>query len=357
MSLPLPHQDILSLINKGVVIPAHPLALDKHRKMNERRQRALTRYYLDSGARGMAVGVHTTQFEIRDSEIGLYKPVLELASEEIDGFCKMQNQLVVKIAGLTGKTEQAVAEAQIAIECGYHTGLLSLAAFKNVNNDALIEHCKAVAEIIPLTGFYLQPAVGGRILDCDFWRAFAQIENVIAIKIAPFNRYQTLDVLRGIAESGRAKEIAVYTGNDDNIVSDLLTTFEFPVENGKIKIDIVGGLLGHWAVWTKRVVEIFNDIQTVKALGKGIPASLLTLGAEITDCNSAFFDVKNSFTGVISGIHEVLRRQGLLEGIWTLNPHEELSPGQLEEIDRVYKMYPHLNDDDFVKENLDRWLL
>ncbi len=357
MSLPLPPQDVLSLLKKGVVIPAHPLALDKNRNMNERRQRALTRYYLDSGARGMAVGVHTTQFEIRDPEIGLYKPVLELASEEIDGYCDKQNQLVVKIAGLAGKTDQAVGEAKTAVECGYHTGLLSLAAFKNANNDELIEHCKAVAEIIPLTGFYLQPAVGGRVLDSDFWRAFAQIENVVAIKIAPFNRYQTLDVLRGVAESGRAKDIAVYTGNDDNIVSDLLTTLEFPGDNGKIKIDIVGGLLGHWAVWTKRVVEIFNDVQTVKASEEGIPASLLTLGAQITDCNSAFFDVKNNFAGVITGIHQVLKRQGLLEGIWTLNPDEGLSPGQLEEIDRVYKMYPHLNDDDFVKENLDRWLL
>ncbi len=326
-------------LREGVVIPAHPLALTAERKLDERRQRALTRYYLAAGAGGAAVGVHTTQFEIRDH--GLLASVLQLAMEEL------RDKPAIRVAGIVGKTAQAVKEAEQAAGLGYHAGLLSLGAMATSSIAQLLDHARAVAAVIPLFGFYLQPAVGGRILPYEFWRAFAEIEHVVAIKMAPFNRYQTLDVVRAVAESGRTGEIALYTGNDDNLLVDLLTPFRF----GKTTLRIVGGLLGHWAVWTRRAVELLEQVK-----GNAGPGHPLTLATEITDANAAFFDAANSFRGCIAGIHEVLRRQGLLAGRWCLNPAEELSPGQMEEIDRVYRAYPHLNDDAFVQENLDQWI-
>ena len=346
--------NILKALHKGVVIPALPLALDENRKLDERRQRALIRYYLDAGAGGVAAAVHTTQFEIRLPEINIYEPVLRIAREEIDNFITMTNRPVIRIAGIIGKTKQAEIEAQTALSLGYHAGLLSLAAFHKESNKAILDHCRHIAKIIPIMGFYLQPSVGGRTLDVDFWREFAQIQNVIAIKIAPFNRYRTIDLVRGVIESGRADEIALYTGNDDNILVDLLTEYSFLTGSGIIKKRIVGGLLGHWAVWTRSAVFLLEKIQEANFCGD--LHQLLSLGIKITDCNAAFFDAANNFSGCIVGLHEVLRRQGLMKGIWTLNEKEELSPGQKEEIDRVCEAYPELNDNEFVAENLDKWL-
>jgi dihydrodipicolinate synthase/N-acetylneuraminate lyase len=345
----------VTALEKGVVIPAIPLALNKNRKMDERRQRALLRYYLDSGAGGLAVAVHTTQFEIRLPEIGLFRPILELAKEEYNRFTAKTNQPIIMISGVIGQTAQAVKEARTAADLGYDAVLLSLAALHEASNPVLLEHCRAIAEIIPVIGFYLQPAVGGRKLDVNFWREFSRIDNVVAIKIAPFNRYQTLDVVRGVIESGRASEIALYTGNDDNIIPDLLTEYKMLDGSRIISKRIVGGLLGHWAVWTKKAVELLNEIHNSNDQNKDI-RHLLAKGIHVTDCNAAFFDSANNYAGCITGIHEVLCRQGLLEGIWTLNEKDILSPGQKEEIDRVYKAYPKLNDDAFVAENLDRWL-
>jgi dihydrodipicolinate synthase/N-acetylneuraminate lyase len=334
--------DKLLLLRKGVVIPAHPLALTSKRTLDERRQRALTRYYLAAGAGGLAVGVHTTQFAIR--EAGLLKPVLELAAEEE----KKHKPLTLKIAGICGPTKQAGAEAALARELGYDIGLLSLAALKDATETRLIAHAKAVGETIPLFGFYLQPAVGGRVLPYSFWRRFVEIPSVVGIKMAPFNRYQTLEVLRAVAESGRAEEIALYTGNDDNLLLDLLTEFRF----GEKRLRIVGGLLGHWSVWTRKAVELLGEVHRAG----GPTPELLTRAAQITDSNAAFFDAANAFRGCIAGLHEVLRRQGLLEGLWCLDPKEGLSPGQKDEIDRVYKAYPPLNDDAFVEQYRDLWL-
>ena len=322
-------------LQHGVVIPAHPLALNASRKLDERRQRALTRYYCEAGAGGIAVGVHTTQFEIRDC--GLYRPVLELARETVD------DRDVIRIAGLCGFTRQAVNEAETATALGYHAGLLSLAALRTASDDELIQHAEAVGEVIPLFGFYLQPAVGGRILPYSFWRRFVELESVVAIKVAPFNRYQTIEVIRALAESGRTGDVALYTGNDDHIVLDLLSPW------------FAGGLLGHWAVWTRRAVETLDHLRAAK-LARTISPDLFALADQTTDANAAIFDAANAFHGCIPGIHEILRRQGLLEGRWCLNEHEELSPGQIEEIDRVYRMYPWLADDDFVQANLDKWL-
>jgi dihydrodipicolinate synthase/N-acetylneuraminate lyase len=344
-------RQLRALLHGGLAIPAHPLALDGNRKLDERRQRALTRYYAEAGAGGLAVGVHTTQFSIRQKNIGLYEPVLGLAMEEMRGFERRAGKKLVKVGGVCGATRQACAEAAVLRDLGYDTGLLSLAALPGASDAELIAHCRAVGEILPLMGFYLQPAVGGRPLDYDFWRRFSAIENVIAIKIAPFNRYQTIDVVRAVAASGRATEIALYTGNDDNIVGDLATQFRF----GEETLHFAGGLLGQWAVWTKRAVELLEEIKCKKEHGEGI-ADLLARGTGITDANAAIFDARNNFRGCISGIHEILRRQGLVAGRWCLDPEEELSAGQLEEIDRVCFWYPHLNDDAFVAENLDRWL-
>jgi dihydrodipicolinate synthase/N-acetylneuraminate lyase len=331
---------------QGLVIPAHPLALDANRKLDERRQRALTRYYLAAGSGGIAVGVHTTQFEIRDPRYGLFRPVLELAAQEMHG------STALKIAGICGPTPQAIAEAELAASLGYDAGLLSLGALKSASVEQLLAHARAVASILPVVGFYLQPSVGGRLLPFEFWRSFAEIENVVAIKMAPFNRYQTIDVVRAVALSGRAREVALYTGNDDNIIVDLLTEYRVGGEPLKIR----GGLLGHWAVWTRKAVELLVHLRTKADSGAAISPELLTLAAQTTDANAALFDPANQFRGCIAGIHEILRRQGLLAGRWCLNPEEELSPGQAEEIDRVCALYPDLNDNDFVAAHLDDWL-
>lgn len=337
-------QEIQQQLLHGLVIPAHPLALTAERKLDEQRQAGLTKYYCAAGAGGLAVGVHTTQFAIRDAKAGLFEPVLRLACATARDFETRNNRRLVKIAGICGPTSQAVYEAEFACETGYDIGLLSLAALNTAAKQELIAHCRRVAEVIPLFGFYLQPAVGGRVLDYDFWRAFLEIENVAAIKVAPFNRYHTLDVVRALADSGRHNEVALYTGNDDNIVADLLT--EFRVSG--ISLQFVGGLLGHWAVWTKRAVELLAAIRECKRNGGQNAFALLARAAEITDANAVLFDARNNFAGCIAGLHEVLRRQGLLAGRWCLDPHEDLSPGQMEEIDRIYACYPHLNDDAFV---------
>jgi dihydrodipicolinate synthase/N-acetylneuraminate lyase len=344
-------------LRQGGVIPAHPLALRRNRKLDERRQRALTRYYMAAGASGLAIGVHTTQFAIRDPKVGLLGPVLELAAETIRAEQPPKRRPTIRIAGICGGTRQAVAEARLAAGLGYHIGLLSLGALAKASVQKMIDHARAVSEVIPLMGFYLQPSVGGRILDFNFWSRFAEIENVVAIKIAPFNRYQTLDVVRAVAEAGRGKEICLYTGNDDNIIHDLLTPFPFSKGKSSKPIRIVGGLLGHWAVWTRRAVtQLMECHRIVEQQKVPIPPRMLTLAAQVTDSNAALFDPANGFAGCIAGIHEVLRRQGLLEGIWCLDPKETLSKGQLEEIDRVYAAYPHLNDDAFVGEHLGHWL-
>ncbi len=347
-------KDVLSAIKEGTVIPALPLALTALRKLDVRRQRALMRYYLESGAGGVAVAVHTTQFEIRLPEIGLFEPVLDIAREEFDRFQRITGKPPVRIAGAIGKTKQAVAEARIALDKGYHAVLLSLAAMKDADNATLLEHCRLVADVIPVVGFYLQPAVGGRMLDIDFWRGFAGIENVIAVKMAPFNRYQTLEVVRGVIESGRSEEITLYTGNDDNILVDLMSEYQFPYNGKLVKKRIAGGLLGHWAVWTGAAVKLLDRIKRNDF--DGDVRQFLNLANRITDSNAAFFDAANNFRGCIVGLHEVLRRQGLLEGLWTLNEEESLTPAQRHEIDRVYSAYPELNDDAFVHANVDKWL-
>jgi dihydrodipicolinate synthase/N-acetylneuraminate lyase len=340
----------LSILKRGTVIPAHPLALDAGRRLDRRRQRALSRYYVDAGAGGLAVGVHTTQFAIR--EAGLYEEVLALAAETARDWT---DRPLAMVAGLAGPTAQATAEAKTALSLGYNAGLLSLAAMKGRDTDALIEHCEAVAREIPLTGFYLQPAVGGLELDAGFWTRFAAIENVVAIKVAPFNRYRTLDVMRGIVEAGAEERITLYTGNDDHIVLDLVTPFVAMREGRPVTLRFVGGLLGHWSVWTKKAIELYERCRKAAAQG-AVPADLLALDSRVTDCNSAFFDVANNFHGCIAGCHEILRRQGLLEGTWCLDPHEGLSPGQKEAIDRVCREHADLSDDAFVAENRERWL-
>ncbi len=348
-------QKAAEILRRGVVIPASPLALTADRKFDERRQRALWRYYVASGAGGIAIGVHTTQFAIRDPAIGLLRPVLELGAETIQAAKAQGAGPVVAIAGACGKTAQAAAEAQLARDLGYDAVLLSLAALADASQDELIAHCRTVADVMPLVGFYLQPAVGGRVLPHRFWRRFAEIENVPAIKIAPFNRYQTIDVVRALAESGR-DDVALYTGNDDNIVMDLLTPYRFIAEGKPVERRIVGGLLGHWAVWTSRAVELLETCHAAAEAGGEVPRELLRRNVEVTDANAALFDAANGFAGCIAGVHEVLRRQGLFEGTWCLDPAETLSPHQGEEIDRVYAAYPHLNDDDFIREHLDEWL-
>jgi dihydrodipicolinate synthase/N-acetylneuraminate lyase len=328
------------------VIPAHPLALTEKRKLDERRQRALTRYYLAAGAGGIAVGVHTTQFAIREPGIDLFRPVLELAAEE------MRGREVVKIAGVCGGTKQAIQEAELAASLGYDAGLLSMGALRDAPIAELLEHATRIASILPVIGFYLQPSVGGRPLSYSFWRQFAEIPNVIAIKIAPFNRYQTIDVVRAVSESGRAGEVALYTGNDDNILLDLLSSFDFD----GARVRIVGGLLGQWAVWTRNAVLLLEKMKQATAAGAPIPPEFFPLAHRITDANAALFDPAHQFHGCIPGIHEILRRQGLLAGRWCLDRHEDLSPGQIEEIDRVCHNYPELRDDEFVQEHLDEWL-
>lgn len=342
---------------RGMVIPAHPLALTEARRLDERRQVALTRYYCDAGAGGIAVGVHTTQFAIRDAGVGLFEPVLALALRTVREW--RRDSPLLMIAGICGPTRQALGEAELAVSLGYDAGLLSLAALRDADNAAVLEHCRRVADRIPVVGFYLQPAVGGRVLDRDFWRGFFDIERVVAIKIAPFDRYRTLDVVTALAQSGR-RDVALYTGNDDAIVADLLTPF--PGREGKDGLNFSGGLLGQWAVWTKRAVELLERCRQVARHAGGASGDdggaldLLALGARLTDANAALFDPAHQFAGCIPGIHEILRRQGLLAGRWCLDPHEELSPGQMDEIERVLRSYPELTDDAFVEEHLHRWL-
>jgi len=342
-------------VKKGLVIPAMPLALNPDRSFNEMHQRALTRYYIEADVGGIAVGVHSTQFQIREPEIGLFKPVLNLVSKAIDAHCK-PGAGILKIAGICGRTDQALKEAEFAVESDYHAGLLSLAAFAEDDIQTMIDHCEKIAQVMPIFGFYLQPSVGGRILPYAFWRRFAEIENVLAIKIAPFNRYQTFDVVRAVCDTGREDDIALYTGNDDNIVLDLLTNYRIQSERGEKTVRIVGGLLGHWSVWTKNVVDLLSRIHDLTEKQLPIPPQMLTLAQEITDANGVIFDSAHNYSGCIPGINEVLRRQGLFQGTWCLDENEKLSPGQAEQIERVYSSYPHLNDDAFVSENLARWL-
>jgi len=347
MALPA---EIDAILKRGTVIPAHLLALDQDRKLDPRRQRAMTRYYLDAGVGGIAVGVHATQFAIR--EVGLYEPVLKLAA---DTAADWVSRPVVMVAGLSGRTEQAAKEAEMARGLGYHAGLLSLAAYKGAGDDELIAHCRKVSEVMPLVGFYLQPAVGGRILSSEFWRRFAELENVVAIKIAPFNRYRTLDVVRGVVAARAEDRVSLYTGNDDHILLDLVTPYRVWRGNDVVTARIVGGLLGHWSVWVRKAVELLARAHAAVANGR-IDADFLALDNRVTDMNQAIFDPRHDFHGCIAGCHEVLRRQGILETIHCLDPKEGLSPGQAEEIDRVVRENPDLVDDEFVAQNRERWL-
>ena len=349
------HEIALQKLHTGTVIPANPLALDENRNFDEKRQRAIVRYYLDAGVGGLAVAVHTTQFEIREPQHNLFERVLRVAKEEATAFEERTGETIVMVSGVCGKSEQAVAEAKIAKELGYDAVLLSPGGLNALSEEELLERTRAVAEVMPVIAFYLQTAVGGRVFSYDYWERLCEIDNVVAIKAAPFNRYYSLDVVRAAALSSRADEITLYTGNDDNIVLDLITTYKFTVNGKTYEKGFIGGLLGHWSVWTKTAVELFEKLREVRSMDC-VPKEILTLAAEVTDTNAVFFDTANNFRGCIAGLHEVLRRQGLFRGTWCLNPDEKMSDGQLEEIDRVYRMYPHLADDDFIKANLDKWL-
>lgn len=340
-----PTCDAVALFRSGLVIPAHPLALTENRRLDERRQRALTRYYLESGAGGLAVAVHTTQFGIHDASSDLLSPVLELAVETAQEY---PNRTTVLVGGLAGPTEQAVAEAELAATLGYHVALLSPYGTNGMTEEDLIDRTRAVGNVLPVVGFYLQPAVGGRPLPREFWRSLAQVESVIGIKVAPFDRYATLEVIHGVTESGRAEQIALYTGNDDHIVGDLIS------HNGGRAF--VGGLLGQWAVWTGKAVQILELARQARGGDDAALRRLVNWDRPLTDANAAIFDARNGFAGSVPGIHEVLRRQGLLDGIWCLDDKEVLGPGQLAEIDRIWQAYPWLRDDDFIAEHRDRWL-
>lgn len=340
----------------GLVIPAHPLALTSGRTLDERRQRGLTRYYLAAGAGGIAIGVHTTQFAVRDPRHGLLEPLLALTAEEIRAHERSTGAPVVKVAGVIGPTRQALGEAELAARHGYDAALLGLGWAKGRPLEEILRHCREVAAVLPLFGFYLQPAAGGVPLPAAFWARFLEIPEVVAVKVAPFDRYRTLDVARPLAESGRQDEVALYTGNDDAIVSDLVTPFVFAVGGNRVAVRFRGGLLGHWACWTRAAVQVLDRLKAVARLGGPVPAEILRLGVEVTDMNAAVFDAANAFRGCIAGVHAVLERQGLLAGRWCLDPDEDVSPGQLAEIDRVVRAYPHLVDDDFVAANRDRWL-
>ena len=349
------HEIALKNLHEGTVIPANPLALDENRRLDEKHQRAIVRYYLDAGVGGLAVAVHTTQFEIRDPKHNLLEPVLKIAMDEARKFEDKTGKTIVMIAGACGPKEQAVREAELAKSLGYDAVLLSPGGLAHLSEDEMVERTEAVAKVMPVVGFYLQPAAGGRLFTYNYWERICAIDNVVAVKAAPFNRYCTLDVVRAAALSKRSDEIALYTGNDDNIVLDLVSNYRFEVGGKVYEKRIVGGLLGHWSVWTKTAVEIFEKCKAVRALDK-IPADIIKLANEVTDTNAVFFDFAHAFKGCIVGLHEVLRRQGLMKGLWCLNPEEVLEESQRLEIDRVYKMYPHLADDDFVKANLDKWL-
>ncbi len=347
--------NIKKKLNEGTVIPAHPLALNKNLKLDEKHQRALTRYYLSAGAGGLAVGVHTTQFEIHNPKVGLYKPVLELAINTVNSWNDKKDPIIL-IAGIVGPTKQATKEAKIAKSLGYHIGLVSLTALRGKPIPKLIEHIKAISQIIPVMGFYLQETISKMRLPIDFWHQFAKLDSAVAIKIAPFNRYQTLDVVRGLALTGR-KDIALYTGNDDSIVTDLLTEFVFNINGKPHRYQIVGGLLGQWAVWTRQAVRLLNKIKLIRKQNrKTIPKNLLTLASQITYANQVIFDADNNFIGCIPGILYVLKKSGLIKTIKLLNTREKLSPNQAKHIDQIIKNYPHLTDEKFIKENLHRWL-
>ncbi len=349
-------QPISDLIRRGTVIPATPLALDAKRRFCERRQRALMRYYIDAGAGGIAVGMHFTQFEIRTPGIDLFEPVLRVCGDEIDQWAKLTGRPIAKIAGINGRTESAIRQALLARDLGYHIAIVSMGAFAGAMPQEMIHHMRQLADVMPLFGFYLLTGVGGIRLPYEFWRELVEIENVVGIKIAPFDRYGTVDVARAVADSGRDDEITLYTGNDDSILYDLLTPLRFGPADSARTVRIRGGLLGQWACWTKRAVELHQRLQPLIEGSEPVTAEWLTLSAQVTDANAALFDPAHGFAGSIPGVNEILRRQGLLEGIWTLKREEVLSPGQLDEIDRVCSAYPHLTDDDFVAANLDRWL-
>ena len=331
-----------------------PLALNEDGSWSERYQKALGRYYFDSKAGGIAVGVHSTQFEIRDPEHGLFEPVLELVASEIDALAETSEHSMVKIAGICGDTRQAIREAEAALRFGYQAGLLSMVAVSESSEETIIAHCERIADLIPIIGFYLQPAVGGRVFSYSFWRRFAEIPDLIAIKMAPFNRYQTWDVVRAVMDAGR-EDVALYTGNDDNIIADLITPFSYPTKEGMATRRIVGGLLGQWGVWTSKAVQTMEKIK-LESENPCVDRSWLEYNVSLTDANAAVFDAANGFAGCIPGILEVLRRQGLVPSNRCLNLDEQLSPGQKEELDRVAKAYPNLHDDLFVSENIERWL-
>jgi hypothetical protein len=346
---------VLDTLREGCVIPAHPLALTSEGLFDEQHQRALARYYIAAEAGGLAVGVHTTQFEIHAPNVGLYEPVLTVAAEEMDRADTTREVPLVRVAGVVGKTRQAVCEAMLASEIGYHTALLSLGAMSDADENELISHCKAVSEILPIFGFYLQPAVGGRVLSYEFWRRFCEIDNVVAVKIAPFNRYQTLDVVRAVIDSGRV-DMALYTGNDDNIVMDLVTPYRLERKGEIVERRIVGGLLGHWAVWTHAAARLFEECRTVARSGGPITPEFAAKAIETTDCNAALFDAANGFAGCIAGINHLLYEQGLLGSPRLMDPNEKMSPGQAEELERIRRAYPHLMDDQFIEQHRDEWV-
>ena len=354
--LPLPDTVVVDSLRDGIVIPAHPLALTAERKLDERRQRALTRYYLDAGAGGLAVGVHTTQFAIRERRHGLLRPVLELAAETIREHEEKTGRRIVRVAGVCGQTEDALRDAELARELDYDLGLLNLSAFPDAKDDTLLGHARRVAEVIPLFGFYLQPDIGGRLLSREFFREFASIPNLIAVKMAAFDRGLTQEAIEGIEDSGRGDEVILYTGNDNFIIEDLTEGYLIPTANGTKLARMAGGLLGHWAVWTKAAVETLELIKQARVTENFDPADFAELASQVTEMNHFLFDFDNAFHGCIPGVHEILRRQGLLEGTWCLNPDEALSPGQSEALTRVSDSYSHLTDDAFVVENLDRWM-
>jgi len=349
--------DLRERLMKGLVIPAHPLALSSARKLDERRQRALTRYYLASGAGGIAVGVHTTQFAVHESSAGLLQPVWELASEIVSEWEVSSGEAIVQIAGIVGDTITAVGEAELARGVGYDVALVSLGGLSGRTLSELVQHLAAVGEVLPVMGFYLQPAVGGQELPYEFWRMLADQPSLVAIKVAPFDRYGTLDVVRAVCDAGRAGDVALYTGNDDHIVLDLVTPFPGG-RSGEPEavVHCVGGVLGQWAVWAAEAVRLHAECRRGVVSGSGASSRLLRVGMELTDANAAIFDQSHHFAGCIPGIHEVLRRQGLLEGTWCLDPQEMMSQGQARDIDRVLAAYPHLADDAFVAEHLDEWL-
>ncbi|WP_228002812.1 dihydrodipicolinate synthase family protein [Nocardia australiensis] len=344
-----------ALLRDGTVIPAHPLALDADRRFDERRQRALTRYYIDAGVGGVAVGVHTTQFEIRRPEIGLLRPVLELAAQEFDA--RVGDRPFLRIAGVAGPAAQAVAEAELARDLGYDAVLVSPGGLSEHDLDYLLDRSAAVGEVLPVIGFYLQEAVGGRYLPSDYWRRLADQDSTVAVKAAPFDRYRTLELVQGIVDSDRGEQVALYTGNDDNIVTDLLTPFVLRGRSGPVTRRFVGGLLGHWAVWTRCAVHLHELVRKAWAGDEAARVAALSMTAGVTDANAAVFDVRNDFAGVIAGVHEVLRRQGLLEGTWCIDPAEGLSVGQADELTRMVHAYEWLREEDgFIAARLEGWL-